>query len=152
MESEREGGREGRKGEDKRDDEHTGPARWALFHSSPRRGGTRGSGGGGEGGLFRFRGGITHRESTYAHLALLLHQSTALHHVGFSVSGASKVLLSSEMPSRREGCLGERATPRAHRRTHTDTDTPRTLRRECAHTYTHTRHTSTPLLCGSVTL
>lgn len=39
-----------------------------------------------------FRGAITHRESTYAHLALLLHQSTALHHVGFSVSeGASKI-------------------------------------------------------------
>lgn len=67
----------------------------------------------------------THRESTYAHLALLLHQSTALHHVGFSVTGARRRYLSSEMPSRREGCLGERATPRAHRRT-THTDAPRT--------------------------
>lgn len=31
----------------------------------------------------------THRESTYAHFALLLHQSTALHHVELSVLGVS---------------------------------------------------------------
>lgn len=51
MESEREGGREGRKGEDKRDGEHTGPARWALFHSSPPPRGNAGErrGGVGEG-------------------------------------------------------------------------------------------------------
>lgn len=104
--------------------------------------------GGGEGDSEA--GGITHRESTYAHLALLLYQSAALHHVGFSGVGgrASKVLLTlalsfphtyarthtlcisinqsiylslsfSEVPCRREGCLDERATPRAHQRTYT---------------------------------
>lgn len=31
----------------------------------------------------------THRESTYAHLALLLHQGTALHHVEFACLGVS---------------------------------------------------------------
>lgn len=60
----------------------------------------------------------TYRKSTYAHLALLLHQRTALHCVEFvSVStDASKV--SSEMPSSQRCCCwcccDKRATPRAH--------------------------------------
>lgn len=55
-------------------------------------------------------GGITHRESTYAHLALLLYQSAALHHVGFSGVGgrASKVLLTLAL-----------SFPHTYARTHT---------------------------------
>lgn len=107
-------------------------------------------------GVSSFR--TTYRESTYAHLALLLDQSTALHHVGFSVSGGARrrYLLSSEMlPSRREGCLGERATPRAHRRTAHTTHT-RTITRK-THTEREPRHrasahTTPPSLRDSVTL
>ena len=73
--------------------------------------------------------------------------------------------LSSEMPSRRKGCLDERATPRAHRRTRTRTHTRRARARayttrttNYTHARTHTHahkihtHTHTPLLraCDSL--
>jgi len=80
-------------------------------------------------------------------------------------SRARQKYLSLEMLSRREGCLDERATPRAHRRTRTRThaQSARARTTRTTHTPTHTQnthvhtththtHTHTHRCCGPVTL
>lgn len=89
----------------------------------------------------RFEGrGVTHRESTYAHLALLLHQSTALHHVGFSVSGG-RVEGTSPQKCRADV---KAASASARRRVHIDAHGTRT------HYHAPTRTAAGPWSCDSL--
>lgn len=141
MESEREGGREGRKGEDKRDGENTQDPRGGLsFTLPPRRGGTRGSGG---------------REGFFASAAKLLTGKARMRILlSFFIRALLFIMSGFRSRARRRYSSPQKCRPdvkaasaSARRRVHIDART-RTRTHHAhlgasAHTHIHTQHTRT---------